>query len=56
MADGKMPRKLKGKVLSCVTLAYLYGLETVALTETTTETAGLCEQLGQEDFGSKEGG
>ena len=34
MADGKMSRKSKGKVLmSCVMPAYLYGLEMVALTE-----------------------
>ena len=32
--------------------AYLYGLETMALTETTTEAAGLREQLGQEACGS----
>ena len=53
----RFQKKLKGKVLmSCVTPAYLYGLETVALTETTTEAAGLREQLGQEDCGSEEGG
>ena len=34
MADSKISRKLKGKVLMlCVTPAYLYGLEMVALTE-----------------------
>ena len=34
MADRKISRKLKGKVLmSCVMLAYRYGLETAALTE-----------------------
>ena len=34
MADRKISTKLKGKVMvTCVTPAYLYGLETVALTE-----------------------
>ena len=34
MADRKISRKLKETVLmTCVTLAYLYGLEMVALTE-----------------------
>ena len=34
MADRKLSMKLKGKVLmSCVTPAYLYGLEMVALIE-----------------------
>ena len=48
--------KLKGKVLmSCVMPAYLYGLETVVLTETATKAAGL-RVLGQEDCRSEEGG
>ena len=48
MADRKISKKLKGKVLiSCVMPAYLYSLEMVALTET-TEAVGLRE-LGQED-------
>ena len=34
MADRKVSRKLTGKILmSCVMLAYLYGLEMVALTD-----------------------
>ena len=34
VADRKISRKLKGKVLiSCVTPAYFFGLQTVALTE-----------------------
>ena len=40
--DGRhLSRKLKGKVLnSCVTPAYIYGLETMAMTDKTTrETA-----------------
>ena len=57
MADRKMSRKLKGEVLmSCVTLAYLYSLQRVALTEPTTKAADLREQLDQEDCGSEEGG
>ena len=45
MADRKITRKLKGNILmSCVTPAYLYGLETVELTEI-TEAAGLREKV-----------
>ena len=57
MADRKVSRKLKGKVLvSCVTPACIYSLIMVVLTEPTTEVAGMQEQLGQEDCGSEEGG
>ena len=43
--DGRhISRKLKGKVLNwCITPAYLYGLETMAMTET-SETASLQEE------------
>ena len=41
MADGKISRKLKGKVLmSCVMPAHIFGLKMVALTET-IKVAGL---------------
>ena len=44
MADRKISRKVKGKVLmSCVTLAFLYGLETVALTERQQQNLQVCE-------------
>ena len=49
MADRKISRKLKGKVLgSCVMPAYIYDLETEALTETkrgcrSERTTGLAE-------------
>ena len=41
---GNVSRKLKGKVLmSCVRPAYLYGLETVALTERQQQRLQVCE-------------
>ena len=50
-------RKLKGKVVvSCVTPAYLYDLETVGTDREATEVVGLREQLGQEDCVSEKGG
>ena len=53
----KYIKEIEGKAfMSCVTPAYLYGLETVAQTETTTEAAGLKDQLGQEDCGCELGG
>ena len=53
----KISRKMKGKVvMSCVTPAYLYGLEMVTPTETPTEATGLREQLGQVDCQSEEVG
>ena len=61
MADRKISRKLKGKVLMCVTPAYLYDLETVALTGRQQQRLQVCEkdlpdQLGQEACGSEVGG
>ena len=44
MLDIQMSRKLKGKVLSsCITPAYLYGLETLAMTEKLHERLKVCE-------------
>ena len=43
MADRKVSRKLKGKVLICATLTYLYGLEMVALTERQQQRLQACE-------------
>ena len=44
MADGKISRKLKGKVvMSCATLAHLYNLEMVALTERQHQRLQVCE-------------
>ena len=44
MADRRMSRKLKGNVLmSCVTLAYLYGMEIVALAERQHQRLQVCE-------------
>ena len=45
MAARKISRKLKGKVLmSCVTLDYLSGLETVALKERHQQRLQVCEK------------
>jgi len=44
MVDRKISRKLKGKVvMSCVTLAHLYNLEMVALTERQHQRLQVCE-------------
>ena len=44
MGDRHMSRKLKGKDLnSCITPAYLYGLETMAMTEKQQERLQVCE-------------
>ena len=44
MADRNISRKLKGKVLmSCVMLAHLYSLETVALTERQQQRLQVCD-------------
>ena len=44
MGDRYTSRKLKGKVLSsCVTPAYLCGLETMAMTEKQQEKLQVCE-------------
>ena len=45
MLDIHMSRKLKGKVLSsCIIPAYLYGLETLAMTEKQHEILQVCEK------------
>ena len=58
MADGKISRKLKEKVLmSCVNAGLpLRPRDGGTDRETTTEAAGLREQLGQEDCVGEEGG
>jgi len=44
MADRKISRKLKGKVMvSCMMPAYLYGLKMVALTERQEQRSQVCE-------------
>ena len=43
MTDRKISGKLKGKVLMCVTSAYLYGLEMVALIERQQQRLWVCE-------------
>ena len=43
---GDISRKLKGKVLSsCVTPAYLYSLETMAMTEKQQKKLQVCENI-----------
>ena len=42
--DRHIPGKLKGKVLNaCITPAYLYGVETMAMTETQQQRLQVCE-------------
>ena len=44
MGDRHISQKLKGKVLnSCITPAYLYGLETMAMTEKQQQRLQVCE-------------
>ena len=44
MADRRMSKRLKGKVVStCVPPAYLYGTETLALTEPQQQRLQVCE-------------
>ena len=52
--DGRhISRKLKGKVLnSCITPAYLYGLETMAMTETQQVRQQVCKKNGGVEGGS----
>ena len=56
--DRRVSRKLEGKVLtSCVTPAYTYGLETMALTENQEEKWQVCEkQLDKKNRESEESG
>ena len=44
MADRRISKRLKGKVVStCVTLACLYGTETLAMTELQQQRLQVCE-------------
>ena len=50
MGDTQISRKLIGQVLSsCVTPAYMYGLETMALTEKQWDGAVLQKQLDKKN-------
>jgi len=54
MADEKISRKLKGNVLmSCVSPAYLYSLETAALTERQQQRLQVCENWVRRIVGVK---